>query len=135
LIPTPPNQLRGYADGALTGSKFGLGNVELRFPLLAPEAGRGTLPAQLRRIHGAVFLDGGAAFPLRNGAPISWRERVRFGAGAELRLEVVLGYQLRTDVRIGFAQGLGRLLAPSARGPGADPLAETQLYIALGESF
>jgi hypothetical protein len=135
FIPTPPNQLRGYADGALTGSKFGLANVELRFPILAPEAGRGTLPAQLRRVHGAVFLDGGATFPLRNGAPISWRERVRFGAGAELRLEVVLGYQLRTDVRIGFAQGLGRLLAPWTRGPGADPLAQTQLYLALGESF
>lgn len=135
FVAGPSDQLRGYADGALTGSKFALGNLELRFPLLAPEAGRGTLPAQLRRVHGAVFADGGGAFPLRSGAPVSWRERVRFGAGAELRLEVVLGYQLRTDVRLGFAQGLGRVLAPWVRGPGADPLAETQVYVTLGESF
>ncbi|HET7754422.1 MAG TPA: BamA/TamA family outer membrane protein [Anaeromyxobacteraceae bacterium] len=135
VFGTPSDQLRGYADGALTGSKFALGNVELRFPLLAPQAGVGTVPVQLRRVHGAVFLDGGGTFPLRNGAPVSWRERIRFGAGGELRLEVVLGYQLRTDVRIGVAQGLGRLLAPWVRGPGADPLAETQVYITMGESF
>jgi hypothetical protein len=134
-LTSQSDQLRGYADGALTGSKFALGNLELRFPILAPQAGRGTLPAQLRRVHGALFLDGGGAFPLRGGAPVSWRERVRFGAGAELRLEVVLGYQLRTDVRLGLAQGLGRLIAPWVRGPGADPLAETQLYVTIGESF
>jgi hypothetical protein len=45
---------------------------------------------------------------------------------------VVLGYYLRTDVRLGVARGLGQLLA-SPRPP--DPLAGTQVYFTVGESF
>ncbi|HET6923800.1 MAG TPA: BamA/TamA family outer membrane protein, partial [Anaeromyxobacteraceae bacterium] len=130
------DQLRGYPSGLLGGTRLLSGTAELRFPILAPELGFSTWPALLRRVSGAVFLDAGAAWtPSEDpGAPPppAWFERLRFGAGAEARLELVLGYHLVLDLRLGVARGLGRLLA-RPRPP--DPWAGTQVYLTLGQSF
>ena len=131
--------LRGYPSGAFAGSTVANVNLELRFPLATLERGYRAWPVQLRRLHGALFLDGGGAFAAISsdqGRSLGAVDRLRFGAGGELRAELVLGYYLRTDLRLGVARGLGRLLAPWQGGrPPADPLAETQLYVTLGPSF
>jgi Tol biopolymer transport system component len=135
-FPAQANQLRGYPSGAFEGATLVSTTAEIRFPLLAPQVGWSTWPLFLRRLHGAAFLDAGAAFGTRDGSMgrrLGDLDLLRFGAGAELRLEVVLGYYLRTDVRLGLARGLGPILAPSPRPP--DPLRETQVYLTVGESF
>ncbi|HEY6106016.1 MAG TPA: LpqB family beta-propeller domain-containing protein, partial [Anaeromyxobacteraceae bacterium] len=130
------DQLRGYPSGLLGGTRLLSGTAELRFPILAPELGFSTWPAMLRRLSGALFLDAGSAWtPSEDpGAPPSpaWYQRLRFGTGAEARLELVLGYHLVLDLRLGVARGLGKLLA-HPRPP--DPWAETQVYLTLGQSF
>ncbi len=131
-----PDQLRGYPSGFLGGTRLLSGSAELRFPILAPELGFSTWPAMLRRVSGAVFLDAGSAWTPREepGAPAEpvWYQRLRFGAGAEAKLETVLGYHLVYDLRLGVARGLGKLLA-HPRPP--DPWAETLLYFTIGQSF
>jgi hypothetical protein len=140
-IANPPDQLRGYETGAFAGTGFLLGNLELRFPLAAPRLGRSTWPLFLRRLHGAVFLDAGEAFDLPGELPFAGHrldlEQLRFSAGAELRLEVVLGYYLRTDVRIGVARPLGAVLGhgrAADRAAGLDR-ADALVFVAIGPSF
>jgi hypothetical protein len=134
LGPTlPPDLLRGYPRDAFAGSTLVSGSVETRFPLARLERGVAAWPVQVRRLYGSAFLDFGGAFPpLGEPAPPGTDRLVRFGAGVELAAEVVLGYALRTDVRLGIARGLGPLLSPGAP---ADPLAITQVYLAIGPSF
>jgi hypothetical protein len=140
-ISAPSDQLRGYPGGELGGTGYVLGNVELRFPLGAPTLGRSTWPIFLRRVHGALFLDGGDAFDRPGELPIAGHalaaDELRFGTGAELRLEVVLGYYLRTDVRIGVARPLGALFG---RGRAADrdagiEVEDAVFYLTVGPSF
>jgi hypothetical protein len=135
------DQLRGYETDSLAGTGFVLGNVELRFPLSAASLGRSTWPLFLRRVHGALFLDAGDAFDLPGEVPFAGHEldaeELRFAAGAELRLELVLGYYLRTDLRIGVARQLGALLG---RGRAADRdaglrLSDAAFFVTLGPSF
>ncbi len=135
-----PDQLRGYPADYFGGTGFVLASAELRLPLARPGLGRGTWPVFLRRVHGALFLDAGDAFDLPGEIAIAGHrlsaQELRFGAGAELRLEVVLGYYLRTDVRIGVARRLGTLLEawrPSDQTSGLDPA--TVWYVVVGPSF
>jgi len=125
--------LRGYPSGALAGSTLENGSLELRFPLAVMERGYRAWPVQLRRLHGALFLDAGQVVPAppSGGARFGSLRDLRFGAGGELQAEVVLGYALRTDLRLGLARGLGPLLRSGAQ----DPDAITQLYVTLGPSF
>lgn len=107
--------LRGYAPGELGGTGFYLGTVEGRFPIAAPQLGRDTWPAFLRRVHGSVFVDAGEAFDMNGelpvaGMPANLRD-TRFGVGAELGLEMVFGYSLLTDIRLGVATPLGPVFA------------------------
>ena len=108
-VSAPVRILRGFVTDAFAGEAYVLGTFEYRLPLVEVETGAWTLPVYLRRLHGAVFSDVGDAWmpfddgPLR-GAPF----RLHAGAGAELRAEVVLGYVLPTDVRLGCAHGLER---------------------------
>lgn len=129
-----PDVLRGYVPGALEGADFVLGTAELRFPLAAPEWGHGAWPLFLRRLHGALFADAGDAFTpgegLHGAGAYDFRD-LRFGAGAELGIELVLGWQLRADLRLGVARGFGRLM----RGQLGDPLATTQAYLEVGQAF
>jgi hypothetical protein len=140
-ITFPANQLRGYPAGAYGGTGFGLGNLELRFPIVSPTRGYSTWPLFLRRVHAALFMDAGDAFDLPGqvvlaGHKASWDE-VRFSVGGELRAEVVLGYYLRTDLRFGVARPLGALFGA---GRAADEAAglklpEVVFYFTVGQSF
>jgi len=70
-------------------------------------------------LNGAVYTDVGDAFTFDR------RDfKLHAGAGAELRAEVVLGWILPTDLRLGCARGLER-----------SPLAILDCYVALGGVF
>jgi hypothetical protein len=127
------DMLRGYPSGAFAGSSLENGSLELRFPLAVLERGYRAWPVQLRRLHAALFLDAGQVVPAppSGGAQLGALSDLHFGAGGELRAEVVLGYALRTDLRLGLARGLGQLLRSGSQ----DPEAITQVYVTLGPSF
>jgi hypothetical protein len=134
---TASDQLRGYPADLFAGNGTLSASVELRFPILAPELGYSTWPIFLRRIHGAVFVDAGEAFVQGtergySGPDFHW-DRLRVGAGAELRLETALAYWLLADIRLGVARGLGKPLA--GVGPTEDPYAIWQWYLVMGPSF
>ena len=70
-------------------------------------------------VHAAVYSDVGDAF-----TPGFHDFKLHAGAGAELRAEVVLGWILPTDLRLGCARGLEN-----------SPLAIVDCYAALGGVF
>ncbi|HEY2030420.1 MAG TPA: BamA/TamA family outer membrane protein, partial [Myxococcales bacterium] len=115
----PATILRGFAEDAFEGEAYALGSAEYRFPIWNTEIGAWTLPLYLRRLHGSVFTDVGDAF-----TPHLHDFKLHAGAGAELRAEVVLGYILPTDFRVGCARGLEN-----------SPLAVVDCYAALGGVF
>jgi len=115
----PVRILRGFAGGAFHGTAYALGTAEYRFPLLNVETGAWTLPVYLRRFHGAVYVDSGDAFSFSRHD-----FHLHTGAGAELRAEVVLGWILPTDLRLGCARGLE-----------SGPPAILDCYAALGGVF
>jgi hypothetical protein len=115
----PVRILRGFVRDAFHGTAYALGTVEYRFPMLDVDVGAWTLPVYLRRLNGAVYTDVGDAFTFDR------RDfKLHAGAGAELRAEVVLGWVLPTDLRLGCARGLER-----------SPLAIFDCYLALGGVF
>ena len=137
LNPTtaPSRILRGFVQSAFAGEAYALGTIEYRFPLLTIQAGPWTLPFFFRRLHGAAFADIGDAFTARNGALLESpadapadgpprKARPHVGLGAELRAEIVLGYILPTDFRLGCARGAEN-----------SPLAILDCYAALGGVF
>jgi outer membrane protein assembly factor BamA len=131
------DQLRGYPAGQQAGNGVASTSLELRFPIASPGLGYSTWPAFLRRVHGAVFVDAGETFVKGTergyaGRGFRW-DRLRVGAGAEVRLELVLAYWIATDLRLGMARGLGRPFRGES--PGQDPLAEWQWYVTFGPSF
>ena len=92
--------LRGYEPVAVTGNYFSLWNAEYRFPIVNIDRGPSTVPIFLNRISGAFFLDYGTAFNVL--ADAEWKT----GTGAELWLDMVLGYNLGMSMRFGYASGL-----------------------------
>jgi hypothetical protein len=115
----PATVLRGFSEDAFEGEAYVLGSAEYRFPIWNAEFGAWTLPAYLRRIHGAIFTDVGDAFTSH-----LHDFKLHAGAGAELRAEVVLGWILPTDFRVGCARGLETSL-----------VAVVDCYAALGGEF
>ena len=109
--------LRGYPYEAISGSQFQVVSAEYRFPISWIERGYATLPLYLQRLHGAVFADFGNA----TSAPFDARD-LRLGIGAELRLEITLGYVLPAALQLGYARGLST--------GGVD-----QIYFLLNNSF
>jgi hypothetical protein len=108
--------LRGYKPGQFAGNNYLLGNLEYRFPLWVQNFGAWTLPFYLRRLHAAVTFDVGEA-----GQKLDWRQ-LRPSAGFELRDEMYLGYGLLTNLRLGYARGLG-------------PEGINEFFVALGGGF
>lgn len=92
--------LRGYERGAFTGSKLLLASAEYRFPLAVLDQGPFTLPLYAGRLSGAVFADAGDADDV-----LSVRD-LHTGVGAELRLDVTVGWYLTALLRVGWAYGL-----------------------------
>jgi Tol biopolymer transport system component len=115
----PVRILRGFVRDAFHGTAYALGTLEYRFPMLDVDVGAWTLPVYLRRLNGAVYTDVGDAFTFDRHD-----FKLHAGAGAELRAEVVLGWILPTDLRLGCARGLER-----------SPLAIFDCYLALGGVF
>jgi hypothetical protein len=115
----PLRILRGFVNDAFHGTEYVLGTAEYRLPLFAVETGPWTLPVYLRRLHAAMYTDVGDAF-----TPGNADFQLHAGAGAELRAEVVLGWILPTDLRLGCARGLE-----------SGPLAILDCYVALGGIF
>lgn len=97
--------LRGYEPVAFIGSQYNLANAEYRFPIVYADRGLATLPIFLRTISGAVFADyGGAYDEMDLEDPLGM---YHLGVGAEVWLDLVLGYHARGTVRLGYAKGFG----------------------------
>lgn len=111
--------LRGYPTGlaGLYGDQLTAYGAEWRFPLWLIESGAMVPPLGIHQLHGNVFYNAGEAW--FDGQP---REFLRGGAGVELHAEVVLGYWLLLDLRLGVARGF-------------DDGGERQLYLTVGASY
>lgn len=96
--------LRGYKPVAFIGSQYNLLNAEYRFPIAYTDRGVSTLPVFLRTISGAVFADYGGAFDtLDLNDPLS---SYHLGVGGELWFDLILGYFVGGNVRLGYAHGV-----------------------------
>lgn len=113
--------LRGYEPGQFAGSQFNLLNVEYRFPLLYADRGVATLPVFLRTLSGTLFADYGGAFERLD--PEHPLRQYHLGLGAELWVDLVLGYFARGTIRVGVARGT------SSEAPG------TQTYVVASSGF
>ncbi len=117
-----PFVLRGFEAGQFGGAHFVLLNAEYRFPILYVDRGVSTLPVFLQTLSGAVFSDYGGAF---DRVDREHPNRVlHLGAGAELWLQLVLGYQVSATLRFGAARGFG-----------ADAPGSWQTYFAAANAF
>lgn len=98
-------RLRGFEASQFVGRQFVLANAEYRFPISYFERGLSTLPVFLQTISGNVFADYGGAFDRFNMEDRS--SNLHLGVGAELWLDVFLGYSTSNTLRAGMARGLG----------------------------
>jgi hypothetical protein len=113
--------LRGYEPAQFVGRSYNLYNAEYRFPIATVDRGVSTLPVFLRVIDGAVFADYGGAFNQLD--PRDPLESYHLGVGAELWLQIVVGYFAAGNLRLGVARGT------DSEAPGL------QLYGAVSSAF
>jgi hypothetical protein len=115
-------RLRGYEPQQFYGTDFNLLNVEYRAPIWYADRGVSTLPVFLRSVAGAVFFDYGAAY---NRLDLRDPLKPFHGAvGAELWLDLYVGYYTYGNLRLGAARGL------SAEAPSG-----IQTYLVLSSAF
>jgi hypothetical protein len=96
--------LRGYEPGQFVGTQYNLLNTEYRFPILYADRGISTLPFFLRTLSGNVFMDWGGAYNQMDlDDPLA---SYHMGVGAELWIDLVLGYYASANLRLGVAKGL-----------------------------
>jgi outer membrane protein assembly factor BamA len=93
------SMLRGFESKEFAASHVGAANVEYRFPLLRVDRGRGTWPVLLRTFHAAVFADAGQVWDHRFSL-----SDTRASFGAELSLDVVVGFALPLTLSAGVAR-------------------------------
>jgi len=112
--------LRGYKEGLseLTGRRMSLADVEWRFPIAFIERGFMAPPVGIHNIHGKMFYNVGEA----------WQDefdssRLFQGAGMEINTEIIIGYMLLLDLRVGYARGFD------------SKLGEEQVYVSVGGTF
>lgn len=123
--------VRGFAGGALSGSRALGGTVEYRAPLSLPNGGLWGTPLFFRSLSGIAFADAATAWcpvrtPLTTGCrqdtPTDWLA----SAGAEIDLDAALQYDVPYRFRLGVAAPIaGRRYASSG----------VSLFFALGLSF
>ncbi len=106
--------LRGFPVGSLGGPHLQKWLLDLSLGNWNIFRGIKTLPLSIRRVVPVLFSDLAWTGPYRLS-----REDFHMGVGAELRLELDVGYGLRPLLRLGTAYGLG-------------DLGELQGYIVLG---
>lgn len=121
ILPTladstlPDFVLRGYSTGQFFGSRIATLNTEYRLPLRTLNQGSGTYPYYLKRINGAIIVDGltvsGAAFDKDDILKAENMSQSFWSTGAELRLESTLGYLLPVNFIFGYYRPLSRQYA------------------------
>lgn len=108
----PDFVLRGYDVGQFFGSRMLSLNTEYRFPLRTLNSGSGTYFYYLKRVNGAIVVDGltvtGGGFDKNDILKAQNMGRSFWSAGAEARLETTLGYLLPVN----FIFGIYRPLSP-----------------------
>jgi hypothetical protein len=105
---TTPDELRmvrGYATGVDIGDMYWLASAEYRLPIVRIDRGWGVIPAFLRYVSAAAFVDTGNAFVEFQGLPDAV-DGTLFGAGAEVRASALVGWSLPITMRAGCAVGL-----------------------------
>ncbi len=100
--------LRGVDEGDLLGEHAAVLNVDYRLPLWRVERGLGTLPAFLRTVHAAGFVDVAHAWSGHFDAG-----DVSRSAGLELSLDTVVGYNLPLTFTGGVAWSRSRSSPPA----------------------
>jgi hypothetical protein len=90
--------IRGVDVDAVAGPWALVVNADYRLPLVWVERGVGTWPAFVRSLHGALFVDAGAAWDRRLS-----REQLRLSTGVELAADLVIGYVAPLTVAGGVA--------------------------------
>ncbi|MCU0372811.1 MAG: biopolymer transporter Tol [Ignavibacteria bacterium] len=108
--------LRGYNYNARTGSKFVLGNIEMRFPIFRYLI-FGALPLGFQDIMGLIFADAGSAwyetenlqFVSKSSSGSSVFKDLLFSTGVGSRI-VFLGFPIRLD--IAWRYNMQRFSAP-----------------------
>lgn len=98
--------VRGYRASAQRGNRAAVASAEYRFPLARVERGIGVLPVFLERVWGDLFADAGAAWCAGScasipGAPLEIDPL--FAVGAELNVDLHLGFALALPLRFGVA--------------------------------
>lgn len=104
--------LRGLLTGGLSATAILNGSVEYRAPIYRFEQGLGTLPLSLRVLHIALYSDFGRTFDqllpdFTRGFGPALRDfftPFAVSAGAELRADVLLGYAIDLELRLGYAK-------------------------------
>jgi hypothetical protein len=97
--------LRGFDPGQFVGSSYSLFNAEYRFPIAYVDHGVSTLPAFLETVSGTLFADWGGAYDrIDRDRPF---DVLHLGVGAELWIQLLLGYRIDGTLRLGFAHGFG----------------------------
>jgi len=105
--------LRGYEPASFIGSQYHLFNAEYRFPVTTVDRGVSTLPVFVQRLSGNLFLDYGGAF---NKLDIEdYRDQFHTGVGAELLIDMQVGYYTFLNVRLGYAKGFGEFAVPGGQ--------------------
>ncbi|MBI5562856.1 MAG: PD40 domain-containing protein [Deltaproteobacteria bacterium] len=97
--------LRGFPSRSSAGKFAGTGTMELRAPLWNIFGGPNTKPVFLEKLHGAAFADTGEVWDDDHGFALP---RLKTGVGAEVRLDMALGYLFEITPAIGVARGLNK---------------------------
>ena len=128
--------LRGFAQNSESGTGMFGSYAEYRFPLWHIERGIWTLPVYFERIHMAFFCD--AANTFGNGSEkditamfdkmLGRLQGIQASTGAEVRMNLTLGWQVPLTLRLGVALPFAR------KGKVIDEPA-LQTYFNLGTSF
>jgi Tol biopolymer transport system component len=95
--------LRGYDPTVAVGDHYHLVNAEYRFPICWVNWAPWTVPLFFRRLWGTVFVDWGDAF-FDEFKPKMLKD-FRWGSGAELLLQLYIGYYQAMTLRLGYAYG------------------------------
>ncbi|MBX7149865.1 hypothetical protein K1X76_12410 [bacterium] len=93
---------RGLPGVQFAGDRAVLFSTEYRFPIWNIERGLGTAPIFFQRIHGSVFSDFGNIWnsPYHNSNFLS---DCLMSVGTELKTDLVVGYGLPLNARLGYA--------------------------------
>ena len=92
-------------------------SAEWRFPIHRFEYGFMSPPVGVDQLYGNIFINAGEAWYA--GAP---KASLRRGVGVELHTDIVLGYWIPLDLRLGYAHGL-------------DQGGEDQVYLSIGAAY